>query len=523
MGITHQNFIKILSRFHLGMEHWRMTNRENHGLFGCSLLALLIGVSMAALPVSFGMRLWIVFGTIFFVFRFTRRLYLRRNLPWTQRSRFTLFFLVTIFMSLGYFRYTLFENKPAPLLLDRQNDKKEISLVGKIVSIPDRQEKETQFIFKTEVQEDSVKTVSSRDDSARSSATKEKSVRILVSVPVYENYLRSTPVTISGIVHPVEKSRSPFDYGAYFAKDHISYKMVATKIAPIPEQSTQNLFAKLFGKSFSIGRSLDSVRYYFVQKIDQLLPDPESGLLRGILFGDKHALSKQLQNEFARVGTIHIIALSGYNVTIIAVAMMAMMSRLPRKLAIVLGAIGMTAFVIMTGASATGVRSLIMGLVALLAKFSGENYSAKRALGVAIMIMVLINPWLLLSDISFELSALATAGLLYLVPYLKKYFYWVTPRLELRETVTTTLAAEISVLPLVLIRIGSISIIGLPMNLLTLPAIPFVMLSGVIALAISSIWLPLGQIAAFPVYLGLHYVVVMTQIAAKFSFAAISI
>jgi len=121
----------------------------------------------------------------------------------------------------------------------------------------------------------------------------------------------------------------------------------------------------------------------FMDAVDVSIPEPESALLGGLVLGEKHSLGAEITDSFRRAGIVHTIVLSGYNLTIVARALMWLFSFLPALLSGFAGALGIVAFTLMTGASATAVRAAIMALIAILAKLVHRDYDIKRALFLA--------------------------------------------------------------------------------------------------------------------------------------------
>ena len=143
-----------------------------------------------------------------------------------------------------------------------------------------------------------------------------------------------------------------------------------------------------------------------------------------------------------------------------------------------LATIGIILFAILTGASATVVRAAIMGILLLWARETGKIYQALSALIFAAFLMIVINPKVLRFDASFQLSFLATFGLIFLVPRIEKYFTWFPNFWRLRENLVSTISTQIFVMPLLISMGGSFSWVMLPANLLILSAIPLSMFLG---------------------------------------------
>lgn len=172
------------------------------------------------------------------------------------------------------------------------------------------------------------------------------------------------------------------------------------------------------------------------------------------------------------------MVLSGYNVTIISEFIMGMLSFLPKMIGTSLGALSIILFAIMVGGSATIIRASIMALLVLLARVTGRVSDMTRALFLAGFVMVLHNPQIVVFDPSFQLSFMATLGLISLSPKLNSIFKFVPTKFYLRETVSATISTQIFVLPLLLYMMGELSLVAVFVNLLVLMFIPLTMLFG---------------------------------------------
>src|SRR3989344_9552327 len=139
--------------------------------------------------------------------------------------------------------------------------------------------------------------------------------------------------------------------------------------------------------------------------------------MEGMLLGERRGMPEEVTQSFILAGLIHIVVLSGYNISIVAEQVLRFFNLIARKrVALALGAVAIVLFVIMVGAGATALRAGVMGLIAILARVLNRPAAALRALAVAVFCMVLVNPATLLYDPSFVLSVLATFGLVTLSP-----------------------------------------------------------------------------------------------------------
>jgi competence protein ComEC len=213
-----------------------------------------------------------------------------------------------------------------------------------------------------------------------------------------------------------------------------------------------------------------------------------------------------LLEKFRTTGIIHIVVLSGFNLTILAQFIMIILAIFGRKISAFFGSLAIVLFAIMTGASATIVRASIMALLVILAKMLGRNSEALRLLFVAAFLMLIFNPMLLLYDPSFQLSFLATMGLLLLSPKIENSIkYGDFKFFNFREILAATISTQIFVFPLLLYMMGEISLVAPIVNILVLIFIPFSMIYGIFNIFISYIDINLGIIFAHFNHLILSY------------------
>lgn len=272
-----------------------------------------------------------------------------------------------------------------------------------------------------------------------------------------------------------------------------------------------------------IGKIL-ALKHAVANKVIQLWHESQASFVAGLLYGYRGGLG-ELDNLFNRTGVTHIVAISGYNISIIAVVLSTICIQLyiPRKKAFWLVSTGIVLFVIFTGASASVVRAGIMGLIVLFAKQLGRMSQAGRVLVFTAVLMCLQNPLVLAWDAGFQLSFVATLGLVYLSPIIEKHLLWVPVKFGLRESSSSTLSAITATLPLILYQFGRLSIVAPIVNVLILWMIPLVMLGGFVAVVLSFIFFPLGQVIAWVTLLGLNYIIGVVKLFGNWSLAAVDL
>ncbi len=396
---------------------------------------------------------------------------------------------------LGVIRFSLTDIQ-LPLFLESHVGSK-ISLEGLVVDDPDVRDSSTKIPVEV-----------TGDD-------REKSI-ILVSTDPYSSVQYGDAVRISGTLKKPKNFTTDegkeFDYISYLWKDDIRYVISYGEIEVLSPGNGNPIKEKLF-----------TFKHALIKKFSLLVPYPESGLLGGILLGSKEFLSAELRKEFIATGTIHIVALSGYNVSIVAEAvMLILMFVFSQIVAAIGGILAILLFVLMTGASTTAIRAGIMGVLVLLARITGRPYAIFRALLLAGVIMILVNPRVLVFDVSFQLSFLATLGLIFIAPIIERGFKWI-PVSFFREIVSATIAAQIAVLPFLIYTMGVLSIVSLPINILILPFIPIAMFlgtaTGILAFIHQVIAVPFGYLT----YGILNFVFKAVHVGSELPFASVTI
>jgi competence protein ComEC len=353
---------------------------------------------------------------------------------------------------------------------------------------------------------------------------KVNSTKILVSTSLFPKFKYGDLIKVQGKLEQPENftstSGNDFDYVGFLAKDDIFYEISFAHTELVSSGHGSYTKEKLF-----------AFKNAFMSRINYLIKEPESSLLGGLLLGAKNSLGKEWQDNFRKAGVSHIVALSGYNITIVAEGIMLALSFLPRMLSLSAGALGIFLFAIMTGGSATVLRASIMALLVLLAKATGRIYDVVRALFVAAMFMLIQNPKILVFDISFQLSFLSTIALIFVSPIIEKKFLFITEKYpsiklgtgKLREMVLATVATQIFVLPFIFYKMGMISLVSLPVNLLILPLIPIIMflgfLTGMIALVSNTLALPFAWLSS----LLLSYELTVIKFFADIPFSALNL
>jgi competence protein ComEC len=270
-------------------------------------------------------------------------------------------------------------------------------------------------------------------------------------------------------------------------------------------------------------RKIFELKKRVAEKVNILWPEPHASFMAGLLYGYRGGLGS-LNEDFNRTGVTHIVAISGYNITLIASLLMVLFSRLciPRKKAFYLIIFGIIVFVIFAGLSASVVRAGVMGILVLFARHVGRVSSARNILMATVVLMSLENPYILIWDAGFQLSFLATIGLIYINPIFEKKFQILPELFGIKEAFITTLSATCITLPLIVFQFGRISIVAIVVNILILWIIPYIMGIGFFAVMFGFIYIVFAKYIAFIAYYGMEYIVIIVQYFSSLSFASIS-
>jgi competence protein ComEC len=343
---------------------------------------------------------------------------------------------------------------------------------------------------------------------------------ILVEAPPHAAVRYGDEVRASGMLDlPQAFDTGPgrsFDYPDYLAVTGIEYLLSFADIHRTDANHDQNIGMAV--ESFAI----DAKQLYLAGE-GAILPEPEAGLAGGITVGDKRSIGPELSAEFQKVGLLQIVVLSGYNITVVANFASALLAWSSRYFQFGAGIIVVVFFILISGGAASAVRAGLMAALAMYARLSGRTYDSLRGLAFAALVMIMWNPFTLVFDPGFQLSALAMLGLALFTPTFDSYLQWLPKRFALREIVATTLATQIAVLPLILYQDGLLTLLALPANVLSMIPVPLAMLSSFIASSAGIFFGTYAAPLAYPAYILLAYIIEVAHVFAGLPFASVMV
>lgn len=357
------------------------------------------------------------------------------------------------------------------------------------------------------------------DQMTRGDGMIETSGMVLVTVPRGAGVSYGDRIAVTGLLLFPEEFDT-FSYADYLARQGI-YSIMRNAILRIVDDA---------GGSPLLGAIYD-LRRRAAAQIARYLPEPQAGLLTGILLGNERGISPELRNDFSRVGASHVIAISGFNMVIVGGVVLALLNRLTdrRRLA---GAASITVIVLYTllvGANAAVVRAALMSALLIISSLLKRKTYVPASLAFAALLMSLHNPYILW-DISFQLSFFATLGLALFVDPLGKRFNVLLERLfpasmarsvgsVLMEPLIVTTAAQITALPLVVLYFQRLSLLVLVVNVLIVPVQAALLITGGLATMIAFVAPFLAQIIYWVSWLLLSWTIGIVRFFAQIPFA----
>ncbi len=318
---------------------------------------------------------------------------------------------------------------------------------------------------------------------------------LLVRVSQNQTYEYGQRVRVRGSLKTPPEDEE-FSYRDYLARDGVYSYMSIAEVTSLPGNGGSVVRAAVY-----------KLKDKMLRNTYRLFNDPEASLLAGILLGVDTGLTKDLQNAFKNTGTAHIIAISGFNIAIIAGIFFSMFKTIfGERLGAVFAILAIAFYTFLVGADAAVVRAALMGSISLLARQLGRRNTGLNALAIVAFVMAIINP-LVLWDVGFQLSFFATLGLiLYAEPFsnftgnlISKITKTDNSKLTqiINDNVILTFAAQLTTIPIMAYHFKRISLISFIANPFILPVQPAVMIIGGLAVFVSLILQPIGQLIAW--------------------------
>lgn len=408
---------------------------------------------------------------------------------------------MVVFFALGIFRFELAQPDTQHDHVIRLNDRRgQLSVRGVVVAEPRMLDTRLQVLVEVE-----------------EAAGQPANGRVLIYADRTSDIRYGDEIQAFGILR-TPPTLDDFDYRNYLSRQKIFSLMPGADVQIV--SSGTGVYATLFDLKEDARKLITSS-----------LPEPHASLLVGILLGNDSGLSSDVEEAFIATGTSHVIAISGFNMVILAQTLMSVLRRFMKK-EIHAAAIGVAAIAIYTvfvGAGAAVVRAAVMSALLIIGQALRRKTHVPSSLAFAALVMSALNPWTLW-DVGFQLSFAAVAGMAVFVPPLEKRLANLLNRIASRDTVKkllgvlsdpliVTTAAQITTLPLILYYFGRLSLVSPLVNFIIIPFQPFILLFGALGVVVGLLIPPVGELILSGAWLFLTFTVEVIEYFAGISLA----
>lgn len=334
-------------------------------------------------------------------------------------------------------------------------------------------------------------------------------VQGLVKVSLYgeKKVIPGDKLLLGGSLIQPKSLRNPggLNYRAYLANQHI-FGLLRVK-----EQDVFKIISSV--KAFSFTRGVFRLKQKLGKIIFTNLENPQAALLSAILLGERSRLAEGIKDLFLDTGTIHILAISGLHVGLIALILVVLLRflRLQRRFVFVITILCLVFYAYLCGARPSAVRATIMAVVVLTGYLLNREANIYNSLGLAGLIILVANPQHLFS-VGFQLSFISVISIVYFTPRLEKFFWGYVAGGELGHrgflfylirAFSVSVAAWIGAAPLVAYHFNIVSPIAIFANLVVIPLLFLAVTTGLTFLVFASFWPALGAILAWSCWLTL--------------------
>ncbi len=420
--------------------------------------------------------------------------------------------LLAVALALGGARGALHQPRLDSASLATYNDLGRTALQGTVIRYPERRGRTTRY-----------EMVAHALQQPDGQGWQPARGRLLVTLPPYPAFQYGDTLQLEGdlVTPPVLEG---FDYRAFLAHRGIFSLMQNARGTLVAKSQGAPLVEWLF-----------AVRWQAEQSVQRILPEPHASLLGGILLGIESGIPDEVMGAFNATGTTHVLVISGSNFAVLAALFLVAGRRLLGERRGPLLAIGaMLLYMLLVGGDPPVVRAAIMGTFSVFALLVRRQGVALNTLALAALGMTALNPGYL-HDVGFQLSMLATLGMILFVPGLSRLTDRVLARCGVEPTrrglwlaivgdaLLISIAAQLVTTPLIVGTFGRFSLVALLTNWLIVPVQGWLLVSGGLATLAGMLWLPLGRVLAALPFAGLAWTLAVVRWSAALPFASLAI
>jgi competence protein ComEC len=331
---------------------------------------------------------------------------------------------------------------------------------------------------------------------------------VLVTTNRYPEYRYLDKIKLTGKLETPTVSED-FNYKDYLLKDHIYSVMNFPKVKIVSQEHQPGILSYSYEKILFAKEKLS-------QAIQSNFLPPHSLILEGIILGNNKNMTQDLRNKLNSAGLRFLTAISGVHVIILSTILLSflMFSGLSRNQSFYFSIIFIWLYIVITGFSASGIRAATMGSIFICAQVFGRQNTSSRTIVLAGSLMLLQNPLLLIYDAGFQLSFLASLGIIYLKPVVSGLLsiLFKEKLKELLDIFSVTITAQISTLPIMIFNFGSISLVSPITNFLILPIMPWILSFGFMFSILGALSKFLGFILYVPAWVLISYFIKVMEI-----------
>lgn len=410
------------------------------------------------------------------------------------------FVLCGLLIVFGFLRFVFAETLFSQSAL-HTFDQKEVKVIGEVKKDSLVKNSITKTLFE-------VKAVSFNEDivDMRQSET------VLLYTEPLSLFRAGDILTVKGDLQRIENSDDSFDFVYYMKKDGVLFHIFYPEIKILESSLNEKFLQKIRG-----------IKVFFENRLNYYVPKPHSSLLSGMIISGKGVLPESIVEDFTKTGFVHVVVLSGFNIAIISSFFLAVCLYLRRSLLLSFFVVcfALALFVLIAGGSPPVLRAVLMGSLVLVGKVFAKSIDPNKVLFFVASILACINPYSVPFDPSFQLSFLATFGVINFTDMFKFKLTYIRFNL-FKEIISSTLGALIMVSPFILYTIGTFSVVAIVVNVLLLPLVPILMLLGFLVV-VFSFFEPLAYFLGFFATILSSVMFKVVSLFASLPFASITI
>lgn len=283
-----------------------------------------------------------------------------------------------------------------------------------------------------------------------------------------------------------------FSYKKYLQTEKIYGTIKTEKVQIISKNNTIFIF-----------KLTNNIRNKIIEQIKKFLPEETSGLLIGLMIGDKTYISDEVRLDFQKSSLAHILAVSGAHVSyvVLGITYINSINKMPKKSGYILTICILIVFIFITNFAVSVIRACIMSIILILSKLLYRKANINNTIIISILIILIFNPYSI-NSASLQLSYLGTIGVIYVAPVVQKFLERLIEKIDIKKVqgiqniikiISVPIAAQITILPVMVRNFNTISLTFLISNIVAMPLLGICIIGGYLLTIVSFVWLGLTK------------------------------